>query len=189
MFKNITKCYLFIIIQIFSTYFAINLFYFCTTWKHKQTMEQQTHGASDRTKSKQKQNQVTSHSYWPRVLLFDLAHKQCNGTIKGWFYCLRSESKGRFLVSNILMFWLSMMSGHGANPIFINTKIKIRRPEYSLNPHPAPTSDSISFLHYLPHPFSKWASYMYHPLYRCCYRRRSGLSWFFFFLQCYWFCI
>ena len=56
------------------------------------------------TKPKQKQNQVMSHSNWPCVLLFNLAHKQCNGIIKGWLHCLSSESKGRLLVSNILMF-------------------------------------------------------------------------------------
>ena len=55
------------------------------------------------TKLKQTQNQVTSHSKWPRVLLFDLAHKQCNGIIKGRLYCLTSELKGRFLANNILM--------------------------------------------------------------------------------------
>ena len=55
------------------------------------------------TKSKQKQNQVRSHSNWPSVLLLDLAHKQCSGIIKGWLHCLTSESKGRFLVSNILI--------------------------------------------------------------------------------------
>ena len=49
-------------------------------------------------------NQVTSHSKWPRVLLFDLAHKQCNRIIKGWLHCLTPESVGKFLVSNILMF-------------------------------------------------------------------------------------
>ena len=53
----------------FSTHFAINLF-ICTTWKLKQTMKQQSHRACERTKSKQKQNQVTSHSNWPRDLLF-----------------------------------------------------------------------------------------------------------------------
>ena len=37
------------------------------------------------------------------------------------------------------------MSGHGANPIFFNEKIKIGRPELRLTPHP-PTSDNISFL-------------------------------------------
>ena len=72
--------------------------FICTTWKRKQTMEQQPHRACERTKSKQKQNQVTSHSNWPRVLLFDLAHKQCNGIIKGWFHCHTSEWKGTFLV-------------------------------------------------------------------------------------------
>ena len=33
-----------------------------------------------------------------------------------------------------------MMSGHGANPIFFNNKIKIGRPEHSLTPHPLPVS-------------------------------------------------
>ena len=56
--------------------------------------------------------------------------------IKGWLHCLTSESKIRFL------FRLSMMSDHGANPIFFN---KIGRPEHSLTPHPS-TSDNISFL-------------------------------------------
>ena len=84
-----------------------------------------------------KTNQVTSHSNWPRVLLFDLAHKQCNGIIKWWLHFLTWESKGRF--------WLSMMSDHAANPIFFNKKIKIGRSEHSQTPQP-PTSDNILFL-------------------------------------------
>ena len=51
--KNITKYLSFIIIHIFSTHFAINLF-FCTTWKRKETIEQQPHRACEGTKSKQK---------------------------------------------------------------------------------------------------------------------------------------
>ena len=47
----------------------------------QQTKKKQPHYAFERTKSKQKQNQVTLHSNWSRVLLFDLAHKQCNGII------------------------------------------------------------------------------------------------------------
>ena len=31
-----------------------------------------------------------------------------------------------------------MMSGHYTNPIFVNKKIKIRRPEHSLTPSPTP---------------------------------------------------
>ena len=62
------------------------------------------HFACERTKSKQKQNQVTSYSNWPHILLFDLAQKQCNDIIKGWLHCLTSESNGRFLVNNMLMF-------------------------------------------------------------------------------------
>ena len=78
-------------------------------------MEQQLHRTCERTKSKQKPNQVMSHSNRSRVLLFDLAHKHCNGIIKGWIHCLTSWSKGRF-VSNMNV-WVSMMSGHGANPM------------------------------------------------------------------------
>ena len=43
----------------------------------------------------------TKHSNWPRVVLFDSAHKQCNGITKGWLHCLTSESKGRFLVNKM----------------------------------------------------------------------------------------
>ena len=56
------------------------------------------------TESKQNQNQVTSQLNLPRALLFDLAHKQCNGIIIRWFHYLMLESKGRFFVNNILMF-------------------------------------------------------------------------------------
>ena len=76
--------------------------FICTTWKRKQTMEEQPRRAYEQTKSKQIQNQVTSHSNQPSVLLFDLVHKQCNGIIEGWLHCLTSESKGRFLVNNLL---------------------------------------------------------------------------------------
>ena len=52
-------------------------------------MEQQPQRKYKRTKPKQKPNQVTtSHSIWPRVLVFDLARKQCNGLIKGGFHSL-----------------------------------------------------------------------------------------------------
>ena len=49
-------------------------------------MKQQPHRTRERTKSKQehtKSCQIQIH-----ILLFDLAHKQCNGIIKGWFHCL-----------------------------------------------------------------------------------------------------
>ena len=71
------------------------------------------HHSCERTKSKQKQNQFMSHSIWPCVLLLDLAHKQCNDFIKGWLHCLTSESKGRFLANNILIFdssWCLVMA-------------------------------------------------------------------------------
>ena len=86
----------------------------------QQTMEQQSHRSCERTKSKQYQ---VSHSNWPRVLLFDSAHKQSNGIIKGWLQCLTPVVIGRFLVNNIITFdSLNMMSGHCANPIFFNKK-------------------------------------------------------------------
>ena len=56
-------------------------------------MKQQPHRACEQTESKQKQNQVTSHSV-----------KQYSGTIKGWLPCLTSELKRRFFVNNIFMF-------------------------------------------------------------------------------------
>ena len=58
----------------------------CLTSKRKKIMEQQPHRACKRTKSKQKPHHVTPHSNWPRVLLFDLAHKHCIGVIKGWLH-------------------------------------------------------------------------------------------------------
>ena len=67
-------------------------------------MEQQPHRSCKRAKSKQKQNQATSHLNQLRVLMFNLAQKQYNGIIKGWLHCLKAESIERFLVSYILMF-------------------------------------------------------------------------------------
>ena len=62
--KNITKCFLFIIVQIFSTHFAVNLFYL-HIFKTYGTMEQQPHGACEWTKSKQKKkNKKKSRHIW-----------------------------------------------------------------------------------------------------------------------------
>ena len=61
------------------------------------------------------------------------------------------------------MFWFSMMSASGANPIFSNKKKKIRRLVHSPTPPlPFPTSDNISFLPY-PHPPQSGRHYVYHP--------------------------
>ena len=63
-------------------------------------MEQQPHRACERN---QKKNKTKSrHIRIDPTFLFDLAHKQCNGIIKGWLHCLTSGSKERFLVNNIL---------------------------------------------------------------------------------------
>ena len=111
-------------------------------------MEQQSRRACERTKSKQKQ--VTSYSNWPRVLLFDIAYKQCNCIIKGWLYCLTSESKGRFLLNNIFFgsTWCLVMA---QIQFFLIKTIKIGRPEHSLIPNPL-TYDNISFVPYPPSP-------------------------------------
>ena len=82
-------------------------------------MEQQSHRAPERTKSKQKQNQVTSHSNWLRVLLFDLAVVSLKDDFTVW----RQTQKEDFL-SVIFNVWLSMISSHGANPIFFKKKKK-----------------------------------------------------------------
>ena len=139
--------------------------FMCTIWKRKQTTEQQLHLAFERTKSKQKQNQVTSHSNWPRVPLFKLA---CSGIIKGWLHCLTSESQGRFLVNNVLMFGSAWCLVSAQIQFSLIKKIRIGRSGHSLIPH-TPASDNIRFLPYHSHPFLppllKWASYVYHPLY------------------------
>ena len=137
---NFTFYFAFLVLILQSTYFT------CTIRIRKQTMEQQPHRACERTKSKQKQNQVMSHSNWPWALLFDLAPYQCNGIIKGWLHSLTSESKGRFLANNILFgsAWCLVMVQIQFSLI---ERIKIGCPEHSLTPHP-PTSNNISFLPY-----------------------------------------
>ena len=113
--------------------------------------------ANDRNKKK-KTKQITSYSNWPCVLLFDLAHKQCNGIVKRWFHCI--SAKGTFIVNNVLMFgsaWCLVMS-HIQLSLIKN--IKIGRPKHLLIP---PTSDHISFLLRPPYPPSNWTSYVYHP--------------------------
>ena len=64
---------------------------------------------------------------------------------KGWFHCLKSESKGRFPVNNILMFGSAWCLVMGQIQFSLIKKIKIGRPEHLLH-----TSDNITFLPY-PH--------------------------------------
>ena len=73
---------------------------------------------------KTKTKPSTSHSNWLCILLFDLAHKQCSGITKGWLYCLTPESIAHRETpfQSYINDWLSMMSGHCANPIFFNKK-------------------------------------------------------------------
>ena len=63
---------------------------------------------------------------------------------------------------------ISMMSGHGPNPIFFNKKIG--RPEYSLTPHPLrPITSHFSLIS-----VSKWTSYVYHSLIE--YRTKQSIQ-------------
>ena len=67
--------------------------------------------------------------------------------IKGWLHCLTSESKRRFLVSNILC----MMSGHGPNPIFFNKK-RLDAQNSCCTPQPHYVRQGPIFILPLPHP-------------------------------------
>ena len=98
---------------------------YCTTWKCKQTMEYKLHRICEQTKSKQKQNQVTSHSNSTNVILFHLAQKQRNCIIKGWLSYLTSEPKKKISCQKHIV-WLSMMSGHGANLIFFKKGLEVQ---------------------------------------------------------------
>ena len=90
-------------------------------------------------------------SNWPRVIMFHSFHKQCNDIIKGWFHCLTSESKERFLVNNKLMF------GSTCSLVMVQiqfSSIKENKDWTSrtlANPSPS-TSNNISFMSYLPTP-------------------------------------
>ena len=101
-------------------------------------------------------HQVTSHSNWPCVLLFDLAHKQCNGIIKETLHYLKCELIGRFLVSNILMFdsaWDLVMAQIQFSLI---KEMKIVRPDCTPY-HPIP---HITHTHIHTHPFPQSGRHM-----------------------------
>ena len=91
----------------------------------------------------------TSYLNWPRVLLFDLDHKQCKDIIKGWLHCLTSESNGRFLINNILMLGSIWCLITAQIQFFLIKKIKIGLPEHLPTLY-SPTSSNISFLPYPP---------------------------------------
>ena len=127
----------------------------------------------ERTKSKQRQNQVTSYSNWAHILLFDLAHKQWNGIIKG---SLRAISVNRKISCQYYgSVCSSLMSGYGVNPIFFNkknedwtsrtfatpTQLCPITSHFSLTTAALPSPPTHT--HIPPFP-SKWASYAYHPL-------------------------
>ena len=55
-------------LYIYSAHFAIKICFICKTWKRKKTMEQKSHRACARMKSKQRQIKVTSNWNWPPIL-------------------------------------------------------------------------------------------------------------------------
>ena len=141
--KNIRKCLSFTIIHIFSTHFAIRLFYLPNL---KTNYETTTPPCMWTNEIKTKQNRVTSHSKWLCVLLFDLAHHQCKGIIKGWFHCLTSESKGRFLVKNIRLSQYVVWSWCKSNFLWLKNKDWTLRTLALPLPPPPPPSLSVDVL-------------------------------------------
>ena len=140
-------------------------------WKNNRTMQ-----VNERNQNK---NKVMSDSNWPRVLLFDLAHKQCICIIKGWLHCLTSESEGRFLV-NILLAWCLVMTQIQFSLII--KKNKDRTSGKLANP-PPPCLDNIPFLSYLlptplkvdvicvsPHIETPWIDPCFQTIFRSYYR-------------------
>ena len=118
------------------------------------------HVVNERNQTKIKTNKASSYSKWPRILLFDLAHKQSSGIIKWWLHCLTSESKRRFLANNMLLASCLAMVQIQFSLI---KKIKIGRPEHLLTPHPL---RPITFHFYFTPahaPSSKCTSYVYRP--------------------------
>ena len=96
--------------------------------------------------NKQNQNKKTStlHSNWPRILLLELAHKQCSGIIKGWLHCLTSSQKEDLL--SILLFgsvWCLFIAQIQFS--LMKKKNKDWTSRTLANPTP-PTSNNISFL-------------------------------------------
>ena len=59
---------------------------------------------NNRTVNVNERNRNKNKTKLRNIQIDDLAHKQCNGIINGRLHCLTSNSKGRFLVNNILMF-------------------------------------------------------------------------------------
>ena len=93
-------------------------------------------------KTKAKPSHVT-FKLTTRSIVRHCSHKQCNGIIKAWLHCLTQEATRRYLVNN----WLNMMSGHGANPIFFNKKMKIGRPMHPLSPPTHPPTHPHTHTH------------------------------------------
>ena len=139
--KTITECLKFIVFT-FSVLILQSTCFICTAWSRKQSMD--NNDTCEWTKSKQKENHVTSHSNWPRVLLLDLAFEKCNGIIKRFHHFLTSESEEGFLLNTILI--------PGPAWCLVITSRTLTNPNF-------PTSHKVSFLpdahpHLLPPPLA-----------------------------------
>ena len=95
-------------------------------------MKQQLHRACKRTNTKQENK--SSH------VTFTLTPRSI---VRFSSQTMQRQSKGRFLVNNMSMFWFSMMSARGANPIFSNKKKRFDV-QYTLQPHPSPSLPPIT---------------------------------------------
>ena len=103
--------------------------------------------------SKQKQNKVMSHSNWLHVLLYDLAHKQCNGVIKRWLTVWCQSQKEDFLSKIFGSAWF-LITAQIQFFLFKKKRLDFQKTHY---PHPY-LSDNISILSYPL--FLKWASFV-----------------------------
>ena len=120
--------------------------------------------ACEPTKWKQKQNQVMSHSNWPRNLLFDLADKQCYGINKEWLHCLTPESVGRFLVNNILCLTQhDVWSCRKSNFFFIKKDKDWASRTLAITAPPTHRAITAHFCLSQPPLPSNWAPYLHHP--------------------------
>ena len=92
---------------------------------------------------------MTRHNQIDMRSVVQFSPQAVDGIIIGWLHCLMSESKGRFLVNNILMFgsaWCLVMAQIQFSLI---KKAKIGRPEHLLTLHPL---HPITSHFCLPHP-------------------------------------
>ena len=112
--------------------------------------------ANERFKSK---NKTKSR----HIQIDDLGHRKCNGIIKGWRQCQTSVSKGRFFVSNILMFGSAWCLVIAQIQFFLIKENK----DWTSRELPTLLRPIKSYFCFSPPPatLSNWTSYVHHPLF------------------------